>query len=209
MKSLEAIQEWLFSAIQRPTAAPGISEMVRDDHGQLTPVERLEIYGKSFYGRLLQVLEGEFPVLRHAMEPDLFEQFGGKYLGAYPPGSYTLTDLGKNFPKYLRDTRPEDSSELWPEFLIELATLERVFSEVYQSDGPENHEIIPADDFDGIAAEPWTRVLNCHFPVHSYFLAVRRNEDPDLPIPEETTLLVYRRDFRVRLRGLPRSNREW
>ena len=189
------------SAIQRPAAAVGVTEMVRNEHGSLTSVDRLEIYGRSFYGRLLQVLEGEFPVLRHAMEQDLFEQFAGEYLRAYPPGSYTLTELGKNFPKYLRDTRPEDSTELWPEFLIELATLERVFNEVYQADGPENHEVIPADDLDAIAEEPWTQILQCHFPVHEYFLAVRQKEDADFPAPRNTILLVYRRDYRVRLRA--------
>lgn len=201
MKSLKAIQEWLVSAIQQLAAAQGICEMVRDEQGRLSPVERLEIYGKSFYGRLLQVLEGEFPVLRHAMEGDLFAQFAGEYLRIHPPGSYTLTDLGKNFPKYLRDTRPEDSNELWPEFLIELAILERVFSEVYQGDGPENHDVTPAEDFEGIVSEPWTRILFCHFPVHRYLLAVRKQEDPELPSPRETTLLVYRRDYRVRLRA--------
>jgi len=202
MKSLEAVQEWLLAAIRRPAAALGVSEMVRDEHGKLTPVDRLEIYGRSFYGRLLQVLEGEFPVLRHAMEPDLFEQFAGEYLRAYPPGSYTLTELGKNFPKYLRDTRPVDSEELWPEFLIELATLERTFGEVYQADGPENHKLAVAEGFDAIAAEPWTRILKCHFPVHEYFLAVRKKkEDAEFPAPGETTILVYRRDYRVRLRA--------
>ena len=183
MKSLEAIQEWLVSAIQQPAAAQGICEMVRDEQGHLSPVERLEIYGKSFYGRLLQVLEGEFPVLRHAMEADLFAQFAGEYLRINPPGSYTLTDLGKNFPKYLRDTRPEDSNELWSEFLIELAILERVFSEVYQGDGPENLDVTPAEDFEGIASEPWMKILSCNFLVHRYFLAVRKQQDSELPSP--------------------------
>ena len=86
--------------------------------------------------------------------------------------------------------------------MIELATLERVFSEVYQADGPENHEVVPAEDFEGIASEQWTRVLECQFPVHGYFLAVRRNKgDAELPAPQKTTLLVYRRDYRVRLRS--------
>lgn len=202
MKSLKAIQEWLVAAIRQPAAAVGVQDMVRGDHGALTPSDRLRIYGRSFHGRLLQVLEGEYPVLRYAMEADLFEQFAGEYLRSHPPGSYTLTELGKNFPKFLRETRPEDSAELWPEFLIELATLERVFGEVYQGDGPENYDEATAADFDDIAQEPWTRVLQCHFPVHDYFLSVRRKKgDTELPAPMKTTLLVYRRDFQVKLRA--------
>ena len=37
-----------------------------------------------------------------------------------------------------------------------------------------------------------------HFPVHQYFTAVRRHENPDLPGPAETHLAVTRRNFVVR-----------
>ena len=201
MKSLAEMQRWLLGAIQHPSAASEVSGMVRNNHGSLTPVDRLEIYGRSFHGRLLQVLESEYPALRHAMEPPLFLQFAAEYLRVDPPTTYTLMDLGKGFPAYLRKTRPEDRAELWPEFLIDLATLERTFSEVYQADGPENHDLIPATSTRDIAEEPWTRKLECQFPVHEFFLAFK-NGTPgdDFPAPRPTTLLVYRRNYRVRIR---------
>lgn len=206
MTSLEGIQEWLLRAIQYPAGTRDAAAMVRSTHGTLTPVDRLEIYGRSFHGRLLQVLESEYPALRHAMEPDLFLHFAAGYLRAHPPTTYTLNKLGKNFPQYLRDTRPDDPAELWPEFLIDLATLERTFSEVYHADGPENHHPAPATDTHEIAQEPWTRTLECHFPVHEYFLAFKNGPAPDeIPGPQETTLLVYRRNYRVMIRPLSPS----
>jgi hypothetical protein len=202
MKSLVGIQEWLLRAIQHPAGASDAKSMVRSTHGPLTPVDRLEIYGRSFHGRLLQVLEGEYAALRHAMEPDLFHQFASEYLRVHPPSTYTLNDLGKKFPQYLRDTRPHDPTELWPEFLINLATLERTFSEVYNADGPENHKLVPATDTEEIAKEPWTRILPCQFPVHDYFLAFKNGPaSAEVPAPRETTLLVYRRNYRVMIRS--------
>lgn len=201
MKSLAAMQEWLLQAIQHPSGTSDAAKMVRGAYGTLTPVDRLEIYGRSFHGRLLQVLEGEYPALRHAMGQELFLQFAGEYLRAYPPDTYTLQSLGQNFPTYLRETRPIDSSELWPEFLIDLATLERTFSEVYQADGPENHDLTPSTESDQISQEPWTQTLTFQFPVHEFFLTFKTDSEADLILtPRPCTLLVYRRDYRVRIR---------
>jgi hypothetical protein len=45
---------------------------------------------------------------------------------------------------------------------------------------------------------PCLRLLTLHYPVHKYFTAVRRHEDPDPPAPAETCLAVTRRRYVVR-----------
>ncbi len=45
---------------------------------------------------------------------------------------------------------------------------------------------------------PCLRLLALHYPVHHYFTAVRRHEDPDPPAPAEIYLAVTRRRFVVR-----------
>ena len=49
---------------------------------------------------------------------------------------------------------------------------------------------------------PCLRLLVLRYPVHRYFTAVRRHEDPDPPEPAETFLAVTRRRFVVRHYGL-------
>jgi hypothetical protein len=45
---------------------------------------------------------------------------------------------------------------------------------------------------------PCLRLLVLRYPVHKYFSAVRRHEDPDPPGPAETCLAVTRRSYVVR-----------
>ncbi|MCF3648166.1 DNA-binding domain-containing protein [Synoicihabitans lomoniglobus] len=211
MIPFESLQRWLLAAIQQPQSKDvrEIESVVANANGRLPPAARIGIYAASFHGRLIQCLESEYPVLRHALEEDLFHQFATGYLQTFPPTTYTLTRLGENFPRHLRETRPDNEAELWPEFIINLATLERTFFEVYHAEGHEKTTPKPATDPVAIAAEPWTRTLHLAFPVHDYFPAARLHlkepeihAAPDIPAPRSTTVLIYRRNFQVRLREI-------
>lgn len=202
MRPFKETQHWLASAIRYPMSHQDeIGTMIQGGKGGgLSAEARLAIYGEAFYGRLHQVMQGEYPALRHAMEQDLFDHFVAEYLRAYPPSSYTLTDLGKKFPAYLRDTRPPDDEELWPEFIIELAQLERTFQEVFYGEGGEKTNKQQGKSFESIAQESFSVVLQCRFPVHEYFLAFRSGEELEyLPEPRSSKIIVYRRDYQVHL----------
>ena len=203
MNSLRELQDLLAKAIRFPSHYADRAEALILNNG-LPAKERLAIYGRSFYGRLLEIMQQEFPSLRHALGEDLFSQFSFTYLEEYPPTSYTLYELGKNFPKYLSESRPVDIQENWPDFIIELATLERIFSEVFHDQGPETlttkEELLTIEQ---IQASPWTRTLNCQFPVHHYFLKIRKGEFPEvIPEPESYQVLVYRKDYNVHLQAI-------
>ncbi|MDB9741226.1 DNA-binding domain-containing protein [Akkermansiaceae bacterium] len=207
MATLKQTQDWLISAILHPAAhQQEINDNVDSGKGRgggLNAQQRRAIYGDAFYGRLHQVMQGEFPALRHAMEDDLFDHFVAHYLKAYTPISYTLNDLGGKFPKYLRETRPANEEELWPEFIIELAQLERTFQEVFHGEGFErsgdSHELL-GETFEEIALEKHSVVHELSFPVHDYFLAFRRGDELDLlPEPKATRVVVYRRDYQVQM----------
>ncbi|HEV3444397.1 MAG TPA: DNA-binding domain-containing protein [Gemmataceae bacterium] len=96
----------------------------------------------------------------------------------------------------------------WPDFLIDLATLELTFNEVFDGPGVEGEELLDAGYLRGIAPErllearlvgvPCLRLLALHYPVHKYFTAVRRHEEPSMPEPAETYLAVTRRRYVVR-----------
>ncbi|HKD37634.1 MAG TPA: DNA-binding domain-containing protein [Pirellulales bacterium] len=186
-----------------------------------TSVERLAIYANAYYARLLECLGEEFPVLKQTLGEETFDAFSFDYLQHYPSQSYTLGKLGENFARYLNETRPAaddtQSHELenreslpadWPDFLIELATIEWTFSQVFDGPGIEGQTLLSSEQLQSIDAEEWPsarlevvpclKLLDLRFPVNAYYTAIRRGESPVLPSPAPTWLAVTRRDFVVR-----------
>jgi hypothetical protein len=207
------IHEGIADARKHIDIAPEQAEQVVTRSPALTAVERLAIYGYAYFARLLECMREEFPVLRHALGQDVFDAFAVDYLQKYPSRSYTLMKLGSNFPRYLAETRPEagDDDGLpadWPDFLIDLASLELIFNEVFDGPGAEGQRPLDPDQLSWIAPERLTaarlvgvsclRLIALQYPVHQYYTAVRRGEDPVLPEQEEMYLAVTRREYVVR-----------
>jgi hypothetical protein len=221
---LNMIQRWMQAVLMHPK---GVAEGVDSDDARrfleispkevenvltasraLTAMERLAIYGSAYYARLLECLREEYPVLKHALGEEAFDAFAFGYLQKYPSRSYTLAKLGSEFSRYLAETCPEDERGAWPEFLIDLATLELNFNEVFDGPGVEGEQLLGAAPLLAIPAEEWPasrltpvvclRLLALRSPVHHYFSAVRRQEEPAPPEPAETLLAITRRDYVVR-----------
>jgi Putative DNA-binding domain len=218
-RDLGQIQRWMQAAITHPVGVaegiasaearrhidvgPDEAETVVTRSRALTALERLAIYGYAYYARLLECLRDAFPVLKHALGEELFDAFAAEYLQQYPSRSYTLLQLGVNFPRFLAETRPqqegvEDSAADWPDFLIDLATLEWTFNEVFDGPGVEGEQLLDAGQLRAIPPErllearlecvPCLRLLALRYPVHKYVTGVRRHEEPEPPEPAETCL---------------------
>jgi hypothetical protein len=178
-----------------------LAAMVGDEGGEVAaalvagsaafPAEqRLDVYRRGYRSRLVGCLRETYPGLRHALGDEAFEAFALDYLQAHPPSGYTLNALGARWPEHLESTRPE--GERWPDFLVDLACLERTFHEVYDGEGVE-----------GPAA-----VLRTRYPVARYLAAVRRGDDPPLPAPQASYVAVSRRDWVVTLTEIDASEYE-
>lgn len=201
------MQEWLQTAITTPWEVSGeeIDAAVKKG-GSLTPAERMGIYARAYQGRLVECMESEFPVLLLALGRDLFVRFASEYLIGTPSKSYTLTALGKNFPKYLEASAPDES---WAKFIVELATFERTFCEVFHAAGHESEAGDPVMETEKIVSEAGSRILSCNFPVDRYFTAARNYlkdpdlcPEPDFPRPDSVRLLLFRREYKVRIRRM-------
>lgn len=203
--------------------APDDVEQVVSRSLAQTSVERLSIYANAYYARLLECLGEEFPVLKKTLGEETFDGFAFDYLQHYPSQSYTLGKLGENFARYLKETRPAageealsadastDGGELpadWPDFLIELATVEWTFSQVFDGPGIEGQTLLTSEQLQSIDAEEWPsarlevvpclKLLALRFPVNAYYTAIRRGKSPELPRPSPSWLAVTRREFIVR-----------
>lgn len=231
---LHALQSWMQAVVSHPL---GIEAGVESDSAQavvpmgldkietlicrsksLGSVERLAVYGNAYFARLLDCLADEFPTTKQVLGDDAFAAIGMQYLQARPSRSYTLNDLGTGFPDYLRETRPADIPQRgWPDYVIDLATLERTYSEVFDGPGVESgietklaehfvaltpaalQSVLP-DEVPRLVLQPapCLRLLRLDFPVHEAITAARHAQDIPSPVPSPTFLVVTRRDFIVR-----------
>ncbi|MBI1349360.1 hypothetical protein GC163_24090 [bacterium] len=232
--TLAVLQTWMQAVIQHPAGvAAGLeSPMAQacipvgiETLNQILPAtskqssqERLQIYAQAYFARLLEVLQAEYPTLRHYMGDELFTSFASSYLQQRPSRSYTLSQLGQQFPQYLKETRPPAMSDRpdWADFLINCARLERVYAEVFDGPGPEflgseSAEISPngvsPEEFltRTICVTPWVELLELQFPVHLCTSSVRQGQPIDLPEARPTWLLVTRREFIVRRSEISRG----
>jgi hypothetical protein len=231
MPNLDALQRWMQTVIMNPhgvhagvesddarrsidVAAEAAEDVVTRSRS-LTALERLDIYHRAYFARLVECLRDEFPVLLHALGEETFDAFALSYLQRYPSRSYTLNHLGTRFPQYLAETRPDDGDALsWPDFLIDLAVLELTFGEVFDGPGVEGQQLLGVEELQGLDAEAWLasklipvpclRLLTLRFPVNKYYRAARKNKQPDIPEPRPTYVAVTRRQFIVRHYEFPR-----
>lgn len=225
---LEHLQRWMQAVVtQQGEAFAGVASEVGGcgldlSHGTVEEViprsaklsgeGRLAIYQRSYHARLLQTFQSMFPSLLCAMGEELFNRFALDYLRQHPPHSYTLDRLADDFPRHLAENRPDadappERREQWPDFVIELATLELAFLKVFDGPGLEGRKLPCASDIQALADDhllnvrpvpaPCLRLFACSYPVHTYLLSARRGESPNLPAPAESFVCMTRRDYRV------------
>jgi len=234
-EELARVQRWMLSVITHPdgvvegarsaeaqqqiAVSPGELEQIIQRSSRQTSVERLAVYANAYYARLIECLEEEFPAMIYALGEETFRAFALEYLQRYPPGSYTLANLAAHFPRFLRETRPAEDAEdkgvpNWTDFLIDLATLERTYSEVFDSPGAEGKSTLQRDDLAALSPDRWSdarllpvaclRLLELQFPVHEFAAAVNHGQEPVMPLPSATYLAVSRRNYVVHPRAVSR-----
>ncbi len=224
---LDQIQKWMQSVISHPEGIatgvdspaaqeqiPVTSDRVEDvvtRSQSLSSLERLQIYGHAYYSRLVECLRDEFPAIAHALTEELFDAFAMGYLQHYPSQSYTLGQLGAKFPQFLSEVSPlilkSETSEI-ADFLVDLADLERTYSEVFDGPGVEDKPLLDPQSLREIPPEDWPnirlvpvpclRLKQYRYPIHEYITAVRHEESATIPALETTYLAITRREFIVR-----------
>jgi len=226
--TLDELQRWMQAVITHPggvsagiasddarrkiAIVPEQAERVVNRSQALTAVERLQIYHHAYFARLLDCLREEYSVLAAALGSELFDAFAVAYLETHPSQSYTLGRLGMKFPEFLEQTRPRETAgqsetAAWPEFMIDLARLERVVNEVFDGPGVEGESLLDAGRLQQISPDRWSdahlvcvpclRLVKLRYPVNDYFTAIRRGEQPAIPEPGSAYVAVTRRDYRV------------
>lgn len=197
---LESLQQWMLNSLIHPrqTAKDNVEQLIQPS-SRLTSTERLLIYQRSYYQRLIKCFADQFPALCHALGQELFDDFAFQYLQDMPSVSYTLYDLGRRFPDYLANTRPDrdtNEKETWVEFMIDLAHFERKVFVMFDALGWEGkslaQESVPNTQ---LKLQPCFQLHRAQFAVAAYYHAVKRQENPTLPPREPAFYGLVRKNY--------------
>lgn len=141
----------------------------------LSSFDRLEIYNRQYWFRVIGAVAEDFPGLLAVLGEEKFDRLVLAYLKENPSTSFTLRNLGSKLPHWL-----EDHSEIAPrrhDLLVDVAKLEWAYIESF--DGAIFSPLSELD-ISGLTAEshlflqPHLQLLDLHYPVDKLILAVHR-----------------------------------
>jgi Putative DNA-binding domain len=143
---------------------------------RLTSFERLEIYNRQYWYRLVDSFYEDFPGLLAILGNEKFSRLSRAYIAAYPSRSFTLRNLGRNLPKFLTDepqwARPYEA------MARDMARFE--WAQVQAFDGPSKPPL-NTDDLLGrdpaqlrLGLQPYLTLLDLAYPLDQFSVAVKR-----------------------------------
>lgn len=197
-------QNWMLDALIKP------SEVKANDIEQrftsspnLSAAQCLGIYQRGYILRLTKCLAEQFPALCHALGKPLFDQFALKYLQECPSDSYTLYELGRRFPDFLQQDRPDkdlppEARESWIDFMIDLASYEQLHFKLFDAPGHEGNPW-PERDIkdDKLKVQPCFELASYRYPVAWYYHTIKENPDAAFPPLQTTYVALLRKDYHV------------
>jgi len=226
--TLLALQRRMAADLMRPLAArdaidPAVAADYIKPNDRLTARQRLEIYSRSYWYRLLDSLYEDFPGLRAVLGQRAFHRLARAYLAECPSESWTLRNLGSRLEAWLRLNPAFAGDRL--ELALDMTRLEWAHIEAF--DGGAERALGPEDLLElgpGLRAslQPYVRLIELHYPVDDLRVKVNAASEEHGTAsnavlkrktgglvqriqrmnPEHIFLAVHRHDFMVYYRRL-------
>jgi hypothetical protein len=169
--SLLALQRRMAAALMRPLVAgdhidPKAPVDYIKPNERLTSLERLEIYSRSYWYRLLDSLYEDFPGLRAVLGQRAFARLATAYLTDRPSASWTLRNLGSRLEEWLRENPKFAGARL--ALALDMIRLEWAHTEAFDEKdetvlGPE--DLLELGPGLRIGLQPHIRIIELHYPV--------------------------------------------
>jgi hypothetical protein len=159
---------------------------------RLTSIERLEIYSRSYWCRLLDSLRDDFPGLASILGGNAFDRLAKAYLADCPSRSFTLRDLGSELEEWLRK-RPHyaGSDRVLARDMVQLE-----WAHIVAFDGPGNKVLGPEDLVVlspelRVGLQPYISLLELHYPVDE--LRIKTHAGQEVSRTASNAVLLKRR----------------
>lgn len=156
----------------------GLVDGIVKPNDRLSSVERLEIYSRSYWFRILSSLNEDFVGLRAVVGDEKFDALAEAYLAENPSRSFTLRNLGSRLESWLRAkpqyTHPHE------QLAIDMVRLE--WADIESFDAPEE-PVLKLSEIHGLGEDPVLRLqphiqlLDLNFPVDNLLLQIREESD--------------------------------
>jgi len=196
-----------------------LAESFIKPNDRLTSFERLEIYNRCYWFRVLDSLYDDFPGLLAILGNRRFLKLTTAYLVQYPSESFTLRNLGNRLEQFLT----EEPDWIAPHNEVALDMLRFEWAQIMAFDGPSRKPISPRElqkktpSTLHLGLQPYLSLLAVGHAVDQYLIGVKNQETdglrseasntsdttPDqnhrrirlrLPKPEKVYLAVHRHD---------------
>jgi hypothetical protein len=189
--SLAELQREMADAVMQPLTATEDMRAVSTDgrdmnavaasfiapNSKLNAFERLEIYNRQYWYRVLGALAEDFPALRAVVGAHAFEALSIAYLTAYPSRSFTLRNLGSKLADWLL-ANPLASGRRH-RLAIDVTRIEWAFIEAF--DNAERtpltvEEIATLDDGSRLALQPHLILIALNYPADDLVLSLHKRD---------------------------------
>ena len=143
---------------------------------RLTSFERIEIYNRQYWFRLIDSFYDDFPGLRAVLGRLKFNRLAKEYLTQYPSRSFTLRNLGRRLPQFIQDHPALVKPRC--ELAYEMVRFE--WAQVEAFDGAA-YPAVSVDDLLGnnpaklrLALQPYISVLELKYPLDEYVVRLKK-----------------------------------
>ncbi len=194
---------------------------------RLTAFERLEIYNRQYWFRVLASMAEDFPGLCAILGQPRFEDMCRAYLAECPSRSFTLRNLGARLETWLRHNPKWIRGK--QTLALDMVRLE--WADIEAFDGKAEPALHP-EDLNGsptrglrLRVQPYVQVLELHYPVDDLTLEFREGDNTahfasnalteirsnrkvravGALEPKQIFLVVHRMDFSVYFRRIERE----
>jgi hypothetical protein len=146
---------------------------------RLTSFERLEIYNRQYWFRVLTGISDDFPGLNAVIGEKRFDRLSRAYLADCPSRSYTMRNLGSRLPAWIE--KHPSFARPYARAALDMARLE--WAQVVAFDGPRETPLQPQDlveQFDPgmkLRIQPYITLLALQYPVDDLVLEVNKDSE--------------------------------
>lgn len=181
MTALLEFQRTMARAVMQPMSSRDTMKRGAEDgialvkpNSRLNSRERLEIYNRSYWSRVLDALGDDFPGVRAVVGAKRFEEIRRRYLDDCPSESFTMRNLGNHLAAWMEWNRGLVGAN--DQVALEMARLE--WAEIESFDAAEQERLSPVE----IAAltpastlhlQPYLRTMEASYEVDTLLLEVR------------------------------------
>ncbi len=172
----------------------------------LSSFERLEIYNRQYWFRVLSCFAEDFPGLRAIVGSRRFDLLANEYLADCPSQSFTLRNLGSRLEDWLR----KNPHWITPKETLALDMVRLEWAHIETFDGAYEPSLTPADIEagaleGGLYLQPYIRFIELHYPVDDLLIEIHNYQgDTDTSSNSARTHQLRRR---VRQYGQPERER--